>query len=169
MARLQALVAAFAAVAALTAGVSDAVRAPPTGIVGIIPINNLDLGFRHCDYVCSCTPQESSNDFNFKIVKALNGVSPPERRAESRHFGCVWLHLHSTLYLLWIRAQRCNVTCLTAPVQSKIITAPYFLVGERRSGCYPAKMVLPFPLHSPLRRAPLPALKGGVVGLGVMM
>jgi hypothetical protein len=48
------------------------------------PISNDVLGLRHCNYIVEATPIEGgSNDFNFKVVNALNGACDPSHTPQS--------------------------------------------------------------------------------------
>jgi len=61
-----------AACAALAVATASAF--PPLGKrISFTPTNNLAIGLRHCDYVCSADAPDGSDDFNFKLVAALNG------------------------------------------------------------------------------------------------
>ncbi len=51
---------------------------------GMEPISNDVLGLRHCNYIVEATPIEGgSNDFNFKVVNALNGACDPSHTPQS--------------------------------------------------------------------------------------
>jgi len=46
---------------------------PKNSIVSVIPLTNFNIAMRHCNYIVQATPIETSDDFNFKLVNALNG------------------------------------------------------------------------------------------------
>jgi len=48
---------------------------PKNSIVSVIPLTNFNIAMRHCNYIVQATPIETSDDFNFKLVNALNGDS----------------------------------------------------------------------------------------------
>ena len=67
-----------AATAAGAAAAGAAAAFPPIGSrVSFEPTNNVAVGLRHCNYVCSVDGNDGSDDFNFKIVAALNGNASP--------------------------------------------------------------------------------------------
>lgn len=47
---------------------------PKNTILNVLPITNLDIAMRHCNYIVQATPIQQSDDFNFKLVNALNGT-----------------------------------------------------------------------------------------------
>jgi hypothetical protein len=60
--------------AALAAAAVAFTPPPLNKVYGIEPITNDQLGVRHCNYVVQATPIEvGSQDFQFKLVPALNG------------------------------------------------------------------------------------------------
>ena len=51
---------------------------PPAGArVSFEPTTNVGIGLRHCNYVASADANDGSDDFNFKIVSAINGNASP--------------------------------------------------------------------------------------------
>ena len=58
----------------LSTALAAASAFPPLGKrISFTPTNNLAIGLRHCDYVCSADAPDGSDDFNFKLVAPLNG------------------------------------------------------------------------------------------------
>ena len=69
-----AVLSAFAALAASAAASAATAPPPPLGKrVSFEPTNNVGVGLRHCNYVCSADAPDGSDDFNFVLVAALNG------------------------------------------------------------------------------------------------
>ena len=55
--------------------VSEALPFPPLGAqISFEPSSNGAIGLRHCNYVCSADKPDGSDDFNFIVIAAANGV-----------------------------------------------------------------------------------------------
>ena len=87
MARLAVCLAALAAAASAAAPAQRAF--PPVGArVSFEPSNNVGLGLRHCNYVCSADAPDGSEDFDFRLVAALNkNGKPGSYSIQSINFG----------------------------------------------------------------------------------
>eukprot|EP00047_Mylnosiga_fluctuans_P024921 m.176110 g.176110 ORF g.176110 m.176110 type:complete len:817 (+) comp9956_c0_seq3:6-2456(+) len=85
---------AWAQTAVLALLLACARAAAPLGPVAgyIFPLSNLQLGLRHCNYVCSATPKEPGvQDFGWVIVPALSGAPDPAVSFQSVNYPTYYL------------------------------------------------------------------------------